>query len=119
MVLLLALTGCGLQTTGDSKAQQNQTQIVESSGTELSSIPAVHEVVISGGMDPQEVTVAVGDVVVWRVADGKDHMLLGDMVDSGDELTTGNFYQVTLDETGTFAYHDVLQGGDGLIHVVS
>jgi plastocyanin len=55
--------------------------------------------------DPEELTVAVGDTVVWTNAEGVGHSVVsGDDTFASDRLEQGDAFEFTFDTAGTFAY---------------
>jgi plastocyanin len=56
--------------------------------------------------NPAEVTVKVGDTVTWTNNDSVDHDVTGDDFESGDAggLASGDTFEHTFDEAGTFDY---------------
>ena len=75
-------------------------------GTAAHLKPATHQVVIEAvRFDPQELTVKVGDTIVWINHDPFPHTItaVGKQFDS-HEIAAGHSWQYTAKKAGVFAY---------------
>ncbi|CZQ80353.1 cupredoxin [Trichococcus palustris] len=91
-LFLLSLSGCG-----------GGAQTASSSAS--SSQVAENTIIIKNfDFSPKEMTIKKGTTLTWINKDGPTHNIVGDAFKSGD-LKTGDTFEFTFNETGTFAYH--------------
>lgn len=100
-------TNGSVVTTNDNTASLNSEKEMPAKGTVWIS---------DGSFNPSVITIDAGDTVTWLNQDDIDRQVASDPYPShsilpnlfSDVLSTGDEYQYTFEEAGTFIYHDYL-----------
>lgn len=83
----------------------------------VEAAPSATVEISSNGFEPQTIKVKRGQTVMWLNSDSRPHQIASDpyptnetlpSLNSEEPLAEGESYTATLDETGTFTYHDEL-----------
>lgn len=91
-LFLLSLSGCG-------GGAQTASSVASSSQVAENTI-----IIKDFSFNPKVMTIKKGTTLTWINKDSPTHTVEGDAFKSGD-LKTGDTFEFTFDETGTFAYH--------------
>ena len=91
LLLAISLAGC---TSDDSTSEEDEAD--ESSSVDI----------VGMAFSPSELTISVGDTVIWTNKDSATHTATDDngTFDSGN-LASGESFSFTFDTAGTYTYH--------------